>query len=589
MSITTPETNDSVNDASLIARVITAPIRLTGSVHPQQIALLLAIDVLVRRMAQFGATPVWELSTIAGDVATQHAVQKAVTREGDNRDELGREGFAARAEKLHANALDDLQRLLNSLALKGDLTRWASMGDETARAARIAFVRLFEDGLLTRTDAVLDSCPSCETVVDAADVDIVESEVEQIRISLPLETGSLDIDLDEPELIIGAVAVAVPFDSAPADANVYLPVVGHEVPIIAVTGLTKPELVIPGHYQWCYELARQLDLPIQSVIDAEGVMRCEGALDGLARYAARAAATELMVAEGLVSASFTSTQTTRRCHRCASVLVALRGRHWLLSFKALVEPVIALIENGQLAFSPSDARQRMLEAANDAGVWCVSQQLWSGQPIPAYTCLDCGQRTVSVEKPDSCPSCMGTLEQDSDVLDARFVAAVAPLVMLGWPQSFDRTAAAASVLAVGRPGLDAWALPMAALGARLCGSPPFSKIVVHQFAIGAPETGQRRSSEFAEFVDELGTRIARAGLLLGDLDKDRATQALELLDATGDGDLADLFTTYDSAVADLGAGEAFGRLLNAARDGVTPEAREQLELLLSPLLAESRV
>ncbi len=589
MSLTDSATGGAPTDtARVISRVITAPVRLTGSVHPQQVALLLAIDVMVRRMAQLGAQPLWELSTIAGDVATQHAVSRAVTREGDNRDELGRDGFAARAERLHADAREDLQRLLNALQLQGDMQRWSVMGDETARAARIAFVRLFEDGLLTRTDAVLDSCPSCETVVDGADVDIVETEVDQIRLSLPLDDGVIEVDLDEPELIVGAIAVAVPQDIAPAETSVYLPLVGREVPIVGVIGLAQAALVVPGHYQWCYELARQLDLPIAEVIDGEGVVRHKGALDGLSRYAARAAATELLVAEGYVNAHFTAVQTTRRCHRCASVLVALRGRHWILSFKALMEPVIALAESGAIAFTPHAALDRLLEAADEAGVWCVSQQLWSGQPIPAYTCLDCGQKSVVVDEPDSCSSCMGTVEQDADVLDARFVAAVAPLVMLNWPHSFDAGAASTTALSVGGLGLDTWALPMAALGVRLCGAAPFSKVLVHQFAIGAPETGHRRSAELADEVDRLGMRIARIGLLFGDLDAARATDALTTIGqpANGAGNIDAITEMYDAAIAALDSGEALGIVLGAARDGLDASARTKLGELVRPLLAD---
>ena len=52
------------------------------------------LPVIMRQFALGEPAVRWELSTLAGDAAVQRAVQKAVAREGDHRDEIGREGFA---------------------------------------------------------------------------------------------------------------------------------------------------------------------------------------------------------------------------------------------------------------------------------------------------------------------------------------------------------------------------------------------------------------------------------------------------------------------------------------------------------------
>jgi valyl-tRNA synthetase len=570
-------------------RIITGPVRLTGSVHPQQLSSLVAADVLVRRMAAIsGQAPAWELISIAGDIATQHAAQRAVVREGDNRQELGKQAFAERAERLHQEAQINVRELLGELRISTNSERWAAGADEARRAARIAFVRLYEEGLLSRTDAVIDSCPSCETVLDEADVDVVDHEVERIRLRLPTDSASVEVEVVEPELLVGAVALAVPVDLAPDEQSIYLPVLDDEVPIVSVDGLDTVEVVVPGHYKWSHELARQLGLSVPEVIDSEGIVRHDGPLNGLGRYAARVAASEQLAAGGYVAAHFPSTETSRRCHRCGTVLVPLRGRHWLLHFPALTQPVVEKVTNGELKFSPAAASETFVGLAQTSGTWCVSQQLWSGQQIPVFTCLDCSQTTVSVDMADSCPSCMGTLAQDDDVLDARFVAAVVPLVMHGWPKGSTSDAAASTTLSIGRLGLQSWALPMSALGLRLGGSVPFSEIVVHQFAVGAPEPGQRRNRELIEMVRSNGFELARIALLIGDLDMERAQETLaalqspDVVDSTVDA--FDFTDAFDNAVSNFDAGEALSVLVAAAKNGISDRSKSDFEAMAGALL-----
>ena len=53
--------------------------------------------------------------------------------------------------------------------------------------------------------------------------------------------------------------------------------------------------------------------------------------------------------------------------------------------------------------------------------------------MPVAHCADCAGVQVAVDLGPSCSKCMGPLVADSDVLDARFVGALWPLVASGWP------------------------------------------------------------------------------------------------------------------------------------------------------------
>jgi valyl-tRNA synthetase len=565
-------------------RIITTPIRLTGSVHPQQISSLIAIDALVRRMRQLGEPDVqWELSTLAGDAAVQRAVVRAVAREGEDRELLGRQGFTDRARRLEHEAEADLRSLLAKLSIETSLDRWGVHGDLASRAARVAFVRLYEAGVLTRSTAVVDACPSCATVVDEADTDVVELTVDQIRVALPLGEGQLEIDSSQPELFVGAVAVAVPESSDIVDKTVFVPLVDDELPIVRSAKITEARVVVPAHDHWSFEFARAHGMDVLDVLDAEGIVQRPGVLEGLGRFAARAAATELLTAGGFVAAHFDDVEQVRRCHRCSTVVVPMFGVHWVLSFESLIPPLIEALPT--VAFSPAAAADRFQVLVENTESWCISQQLWSGEPIPVATCLDCNQTTVAVDMPESCGSCMGSLQQHPDILDARFVAAIVPLAMLGWPAEVDEESV---TLSVGRSGLETWALPIAALGLRLAGRLPFHRLTVHQLAIGAPEISPQPTAQLIEQVEQHGTATVRASLLLGELETQRAHELLTDLanPAAGDVHVQDLVQAYDQAVHTLEAGGALIALGVAARQGLDETSRKELAQLVQPLLAQ---
>ena len=530
----------------------------------------------------------WDVITLGGDVAVQRAVQRAVHREGGDREDLGREGFAARARQLEAQAETDLQHLFDHMGLRADLSAWRGGSEEAARTARIAFVRLYEAGLLSRTDAVIDSCPSCETVVDIADANEVEVDAEVARIAVPNGSGMLEIDLIEPELLIGAVAVAVPAHFELEDKSVFLPLLEQVVPIVAVHDLEQPVIVVPGHDRWSYELARQLNFNVREVMDAEGIVRQPGLLEGLGRHAARSTAIERLAADGHLIAHIEGRQVVNRCHRCGTVLVPLLGRHWILPLSELVAPVVEAVNAGELTFSPGSAAQLFLDAAERAGVWAVSQQLWAGLPIPVFTCLDCGQTQVSVENETSCGSCMGTLEAHNDVLDGRFIAAVTPLAMLGWPQQSIGDDVFSTIL-VGRAGLETWALPVAALALRLSGRLPYAEVMLYHQAVYGTELGVRPIAEIITAVEQFGVEVVRAALLNEDFDLEKAAEHIEILNQprAGIASSSEIAEAYELSVTRLRASDALSLLLDLASRGVAADQVEEVQRLAEPLLALS--
>lgn len=553
-------------------RILTAPLRLTGPLSSTQRSLLVSADALRRRATAAGRPVELAVGVLSGSLAGQAALERELAREGHDRSSLGRDAFVARMRSHESELRTGAAEELRALQVEVDLEAGTIDSEAAVRAARTAFVRLYEAGLLEVVDRVVDVCPRCETAVEAADVEVGTADGER----LVLRLGDLSVATTAPELLLGAVAVVVPPGGVPAPAAVQLPLAERTLPVLADADAVEPRLLVPAHDQADLELARRHGFPPVTVLDEEGVVRLPGPLEGLNRFAARVKAVELLVGQGVVDTSEEAVLPVGRCRRCGTVLVPLLGRHWFLRTEPLEIAAADLVRQGEASFTPPTARDDFLAAVGQRGGWCLSSQVWVGPPVPVATCLDCGLPSVVVEGDSSCTRCMGTLEPDDGTLDARFVGAVWGLASAGWPDERGdvRDAAGCTTLLVTPSGLAGWALPMAALAAWLTGHLPFSRVVVHEPA--------------AADVAPADPGVARVALLRGDGDVDRAAHlAAAFVDPPeGDGEIDRVVEPYESAFAAGAPTAALDALASLVDEGVPPSAADRVRALAAPFLGE---
>ncbi|HVT75736.1 MAG TPA: hypothetical protein VHD87_01805, partial [Acidimicrobiales bacterium] len=309
----------------------------------------------------------------------------------------------------------------------------------------------------------------CQTVVEATDAAPVPTD--EVRAVINLD--GLEVALVELELLPGVVAVAVPAAHPSAGATVRVPL-GRDVPVIA-DERDEPWFVIPGHSAGALDVARHHGLAPVTVLNRDGVVVSEGPLAGLARYAARAAADDLLRAEGVLVSEVTETVDQLRCGRCATSLTPLLGWHWFLRTADLEVAAADAVREGALQIDDAEARERFVDRAARAEAWCLSNQVWAGEVVPAASCIDCGQLAVTAEPSPSCGKCMGELVPTDDVLDARFLAALWPLALTGWP--VDKVEVDRTIVFAGPDDVTGFALPVAALGLRLAGAVPYDELV----------------------------------------------------------------------------------------------------------------
>ncbi|HET9444554.1 MAG TPA: class I tRNA ligase family protein [Acidimicrobiales bacterium] len=573
------------------ARIVTAPVR--GPDHPgfASLASVVAADALVRQAWSAGRPADLTVPVLAGELQSHHALERELARQGRDGRSLTDAEYGARSAAFAADCLEAVTARLAALGVGGSLVHLAAGEADVVRVAHTAFVTLYEQGLVELVDRVVPTCPRCRTALDDADTVPGEVAGERLTVALAVEGGGdLHVALDDPELLVGAVAVAVPEGHAGpgsgSGSGVTLPLADRTVPVVVDPTRTEPGLVVAAHDPRGHALAVAAGLAAIPVLDGDGVVCAPGPLAGLGRFAARAEARALLEAEGAVVSAVPVTEQVSRCGSCATVVVPQLGRHWVLRSGDLEVAAADAVRAGEVAFSPPEARDAFLARAGARREWCLSSGVPGGVAVPAAVCLDCGRLAVQASPVSSCNGCMGQLAPDRATLDARFVAAAWALGLAGWP---DRRGAAPAPPAVVSTldDLGRWVVPAMALGLRLAGSPLFGQVTVHPWPRGdeppAPDA-------FGPGVDR---RVARLALVAGTGDLAAADAAVAALDGPagpgGPGPDEVMAEVAASLAAALSAGTptmAAGLLVSSLVAGVPAAAAGRLRALASPILGE---
>lgn len=570
--------------------VLAGPVTVTFPTATSELGALVTADVLARRAGVGGDPRAVSTAIVTGGLCHQYAAEEELWREGLDKAAVGREGFGARVRLVEEQAGAKLASLVDALALSVDVDEARRAGAELARAARVAFVRLFEAGLVVEAERVVGACPRCGTVADGAEAvpGVIDAEALVLRLSVldgADAVGWLDVRCVAPEFVQGVAAVAVPEGHPFAGRVVAIPVAGTVVPVVADPSAAEPELVVPAHDVVALERARRAGLSAPGVVDATGTVRARGPLEGLARHAARAAARRLLGAEGVIAAVDATVEPVARCAACRTVLVPLLGRSWFLAMADLVTAAADAVREGCVVVSPAGARDELLTRAAATEDWCLSRQLWAGQPVPVAHCADCGSVDVSVEPSSSCRRCMGDLVPEDGVLDARFVSCLWPLWLAGWPDGQRGAGEPGGTTVVVPDERLADVLAMTALGLRLGGAAPFGEVIVAPIGGDAADVAEAMPDVAGHAASE-GRAVVRLALVCGNLDLVAGRELAARLEdpTTGDADVDRLEEAVTAALDGGAPAAALGLLSAALAGGVPPDASGRVRALVAPFL-----
>jgi valyl-tRNA synthetase len=460
-------------------------------------------------------------------IAAQYVFDGIIAKAGETRESLGRERYL---ERMWRFINETREVMLGQQRGLGASTDWGrlrfTMDEGSAKAVRVAFERLYRDGLAYRTEALINWCPGCRTSV--SDLETIPTPetgtLWTIRYHLidpatgePSPTETIEVATTRPETILGDTAVAVHPEDARYTAVVgrtaRIPFVERDVPVVADdavdrtfgTGAVK---ITPAHDQNDYDLAKRHGLPMITVLDDAAAVNEDGdGYAGLDRYEARTRIVADLEARGDLVGSAAHEMLIGRCQRSNDVIEPRLKTQWFIRTKPLAEAALVATRGGETRIVPGRFEAVWEHWMTNIRDWNVSRQLWWGHRIPAWYCPDGHITVTSAEAgPSACETCRrpaSELVQESDIFDTWFSSGLWPFSTLGWPDDTAdlRTYYPTSVMETGHDILFFWVARMMMLGIHLTDAAPFH--TVYLSGLIRDERGQRMSKTKGNVIDPL--------------------------------------------------------------------------------------
>ena len=433
--------------------VVIPPPNVTGVLHVGHGLNNTLQDIVIRYHRMKGDNTIWVTGTDHAGIATQNIVERALKKEGKNRNDLGREKFLERTwgvKEDHHNIIVKQQRKL------GNSTDWDrerfTMDEGLSKAVKDVFVTLYERGLIYKGQYLVNWCPRCGTALADDEVDHTDTPGAMYHIwyeyadgPAPDGTTKIEVATTRPETLLGDTAVAVnPSDErykAIVGKKLKLPLTNREIPIIADsyvdkefgTGMVK---ITPAHDPNDWQVGQRNNLEIINILNPDGTLNenCPEKYRGLTCAKAREIIIEDLKEQGLFKEEEKINHSVGHCYRCSTVVEPYLSYQWFVKMKPMAEKALKAWKDGEIVFFPRKWENTYTHWMENIRDWCISRQLWWGHRIPVWYCQECGETIVTRDEPCSCPKCNAAkekLEQDPDVLDTWFSSWLWPFSTLG--------------------------------------------------------------------------------------------------------------------------------------------------------------
>ena len=497
------------------------PPNVTGVLHMGHALTATLQDILTRWRRMQGYNALWLPGTDHAGIATQMIVERELAKDGLTRFDLGREKFLEAVwdwkDTCHGRITTQHERL--GVSCDWERERF-TMDEGLSTAVREVFVQLYDEGLIYRSERLVNWCPKMHTVLSDLEVENEEEDGHLWHMAYPVKGSeqTLVVATTRPETMLGDTAVAVhPEDERYKHLigqSVVLPLTGREIPIVGDAILVDPEFgtgcvkVTPAHDFNDFETGKRHDLELINIFDENACLNDQvpEQYRGLYRFDARKRVVADLDAQGLLVKIEDHKLSIGRSQRSGEIVEPTLSKQWFANARELAKEAIRVVEDGEIKILPEHWTKTYYHWMRNIRDWCISRQLWWGHRIPAWYCRQEGCEAVTVSREDAtaCSACGSTnVEQDVDVLDTWFSSALWPFSTLGWPEKTPqlKTFYPNAVMETGHDILFFWVARMIMMGCKFMGDVPFRHVYLH--AMVRDEHGAKMSKTKGNVIDPL--------------------------------------------------------------------------------------
>lgn len=526
---------------------IMPPPNVTGALHQGHAMFVGIEDAYTRYHRMLGQPTLWLPGSDHAGISAELVVEKLIKQqENKSKTELGREEFLSRVWQWMNEYRNVILNQMEVLGASADWERNAfTMDDKRQHAVRVAFKRLFDDGLIYRAARIVNWCPGSLTVISDLEVNMVEEvgSLWYIRYPVKGEEGRfVTVATTRPETMLGDTAVAVnPDDARYTDLvgkMLILPLMGREIPVVADAGVdaafgTGAVKTTPGHDPLDFEIGQRHNLPIINIMNPDASINENGGqYAGLDRFVARKRIVADLEAGGYLVKIEPHTHAVPYSEKADVVVEPLVKEQWWIKIEPLAQPALqaALGDDPKIRFVPERFKKVYTDWMENIHDWAISRQLYWGHRIPIWYCDSCSNvQAVAEETLAACEKCGNTdqLRQDEDVLDTWFSSGMWPFSTLGWPEQTDdlvryypnKENGTQALMETAPDIIFFWVARMIMFGIYFMDDVPFQTVYLH--GLVRDEKGEKMSKTKGNVIDPLdsaaqyGSDALRFTLLTG--------------------------------------------------------------------------